>query len=803
MRKRVIRSFVSVFLVMTVLLLSVTAASAAKKDSKNIEWSMNGITGWFYVPASLPDGVEPIDYKKEIKLHKYAWDGVGNSSIQNPQSAESATVTFVSGEEALKDALVVVVKNEIRDVNGEKIKVPVASLRVVNDKLTVPGTAVFHLSCESANFALETDIPLIVVSWDDYPLMKAKENPEEVIMKLYESFEPSWVALLTTEARYEEEIKAAVGAEHWSGRVDMEIVDNEEGAVNPQTNVNGIIKNRAKVVKGGTWKAVSIYEFNNIKCKATLPMRCLPYWIQGPTVVKPGETAEYTVKDKEIRSGRTFTWSLEGEGVTLDAEHGTVTAAADATEVSFRLTAAPSDGQYPAVLNGVVGTGVLADVEFALDEDAAVGYSFPVPADPIRFNEDSASARWYTVDGETMNSLSVDYHVFGPYAEYAEDPDVARRFYSEVDLSGNGVTVELDEEIEAEEGHPARIVIARVDNDKGTFSLGMLLYARNNWMARARVYSQPQNGTDWEKLPKVEKEDLVRIAREIRYDHAGAPVSVLDAAISVSTKEGISAVTAGKKLNFLAAFANPEKVNKAEKNDAVEWSVSGADGAELPAGVSISNKGVLSTGKAETVLQVEVKASSPVFHVSTVYPVTILPAAKKISVEPAELFFYIGTEMSAEVKAVLDPDTVPPLGITWTPAKTGIVEITPNEENGTASFKPLAEGKTTVAVKEPGGKNAKLTVSVVDPVEDVELTVSGKTTPGGTVTVKETILPKTAGNKNVEWTLDVGEEIATVSKGKVKISKDAPAGTVITVTCTALGAPEPVVRTVQIEVTEK
>jgi hypothetical protein len=172
-------------------------------------------------------------------------------------------------------------------------------------------------------------------------------------------------------------------------------------------------------------------------------------------------------------------------------------------------------------------------------------------------------------------------------------------------------------------------------------------------------------------------------------------------------------------------------------------------------------------------------------------------------VEPAELFFYIGTEMSAEVKAVLDPDTVPPLGITWTPAKTGIVEITPNEENGTASFKPLAEGKTTVAVKEPGGKNAKLTVSVVDPVEEVELAVSGKTTPGGTVTVKETILPKTAGNKNVEWTLDVSEEIATVSKGKVKISKDAPAGSVITVTCTALGAPEPVVRTVQIEVTEK
>ena len=54
----------------------------------------------------------------------------------------------------------------------------------------------------------------------------------------------------------------------------------------------------------------------------------------------------------------------------------------------------------------------------------------------------------------------------------------------------------------------------------------------------------------------------------------------------------------------------------------------------------------------------------------------------------------------------------------------------------------------------------------------------------------------------MEWSLDVGEDIATVDKGKVKISKDAPAGTVITVTCTALGVPEPVTATAQITVEE-
>ena len=115
-------------------------------------------------------------------------------------------------------------------------------------------------------------------------------------------------------------------------------------------------------------------------------------------------------------------------------------------------------------------------------------------------------------------------------------------------------------------------------------------------------------------------------------------------------------------------------------------------------------------------------------------------------------------------------------------------------------IRPLAAGKTTVQVKEPGGKNAKLTVNVVEPAADLELTVNGKAKPGSTVTVKETVLSKQAGNKTVEWKLDVGEDIATINKGKVRITETAEEGTVITVTCTATGAPEPIVKTVQIEV---
>ena len=69
------------------------------------------------------------------------------------------------------------------------------------------------------------------------------------------------------------------------------------------------------------------------------------------------------------------------------------------------------------------------------------------------------------------------------------------------------------------------------------------------------------------------------------------------------------------------------------------------------------------------------------------------------------------------------------------------------------------------------------------------------------MTVTAAMSPKKAGNKAVEWSLNVGEDIATISaKGQIKISKTAAEGTVITATCRALGAAEPVTATVDIPV---
>ena len=460
---------------------------------------------------------------------------------------------------------------------------------------------------------------------------------------------------------------------------------------------------------------------------------------------------------------------------------------------------------FAAADEAPAGSGALDGVDFVMNGASAYGFTFSYPKDYVRGSYSSGGVFWESADTAAPNMITLDYVVYQELGEFCEDPEVARTYYpDEEQVARAGMTVLASGELMSEDGHPAHIHIFETENEDGEpYTVGFLYYARNNRILRARLFSEPRNGASGQDLPQVTREDMIRVFGGIGYDPAGAPITVADAAITLATKEGADTVTAGKKLTFTAAFANPEKVNKQNRNNAIEWSVSDVSGEALPAGVTINKTGVLSTGRTDEVLHLEVTASSPVFHVSATFPVTVIPVVKKVSVEPAELNFYAGTDTQQEVKAVLSPDTVPPQGITWKPSKKDIVEIVPDDENGTAVFRPLAAGKISVAVREPGGKNARLTVNVMEPVQGVELAVKGRPKPGSTVTVTYTITPKKAGNKNVEWSLDVGEDIATISKGRLKISKEAPVGTVITVTCTALGAPEPVVSGIQVEIVEK
>lgn len=81
--------------------------------------------------------------------------------------------------------------------------------------------------------------------------------------------------------------------------------------------------------------------------------------------------------------------------------------------------------------------------------------------------------------------------------------------------------------------------------------------------------------------------------------------------------------------------------------------------------VSIDKNGTLSVKSSlSEVHHLTVKAESPIFHTSSVYEVTAIPAVKKVSVEPETITFYVGSDAQQIMKATLDPATVPPIGIT-------------------------------------------------------------------------------------------------------------------------------------------
>lgn len=402
-------------------------------------------------------------------------------------------------------------------------------------------------------------------------------------------------------------------------------------------------------------------------------------------------------------------------------------------------------------------------------------------------------------DGSKM-SMEVSWYLPSSPYHYAEDPEVAEKeIRSDFDKIAKEVGNGEQEFIDLN-GHPAGLMTYSMSGRKGEFGAycGRVAYARNNRYLLIFVYIM---GNDASKTTKITMNDLKTLAEKIGYDEAQAPFTAARATFTISGKNGAFDVTAGKALQMEAVFDQSDVINKKEKNDAVNWTVRNAEtGKEEPL-AAISEKGQLKVDKGLAApVDLEVSAASAAYGTEAKCVIHAYPVVTGVTVSPAELFFYTGTDKPQTIEAALEPDTMPKAGITWSPAKEGIVEITPVED-GKVSVRPLAAGKTTIQVTEPTGKKAKLNVSVTAPVETVELTVKGVARPGGTVSVSAALAPKEAGNKNVEWSLDVGEDIASINeKGQVKIAGETASGTIITVTCKALGAPEPVVAAVKLEV---
>ena len=180
--------------------------------------------------------------------------------------------------------------------------------------------------------------------------------------------------------------------------------------------------------------------------------------------------------------------------------------------------------------------------------------------------------------------------------------------------------------------------------------------------------------------------------------------------------------------------------------------------------------------------------------------VTVLPLAQKVAILSDGAYLYLGGDHALVLAAAGDPEGSRIGSVTWSVDKPEIASLTVNPD-GTATLRPLAPGKVKVTATEETGKKGTASFTAADPVTAVEITAKGKAAPGSTVTLAAATTPAKPARKDVEWSVDAGGDVAVINaKGQLKISKTAAPGTVITVTCRALGAPEPVSATLQITV---
>lgn len=475
------------------------------------------------------------------------------------------------------------------------------------------------------------------------------------------------------------------------------------------------------------------------------------------------------------------------------------------------LGAAAAAGKNSDENGGMVFTddGILSGFEFG--QVSGDGFTVGIPSGDNWYSREYLDKNIGELFRDEYSSEDAAYIVDGRFylmnsvveAGYAEDPEKAREIFPRfLNTASDPKAKNYEEEILDIDGHPAHLS-AYEYYDNGAFyaHIGMIWYPRNNRLLRIRVFSVPQGGGA-EETGKVTMTDLELLASKILYDEDKAPLSAKNAGITITARDNPKAITAGKNIQFTAEFADAEQINKKAKNDRISWSVAKAEtGEEVPA-ASISGKGQLKINKAlDAPAQLEVKATSTIFGTEGTYRVTAMPVINALTVEPAELFFYTGTDTPQTVKVTLDPP-VGTEGVSWTANREGIIEITDNGD-GTLSIRPLAAGKINVDVKESGGKKAKLTVNVADPVTALTLTAKGVAKPGASVTVRAATEPKNHANRALEWSLNVGGEIAVINdKGLVRIAKEALPGTKITVTCRALGAPEPVTAALDLTVGE-
>ena len=714
------------------LILSCFGTALAKGKTEVTECEAVDVTfdTVFYAADTMPAYVHPSYYDSHaIEL--------------NEEYCVSCEITFLSGDEGLRNAFEVYETTVYRYANGEESENQAFCITAHGINMITSGEATFLVSLESASYTYKQEKTLHVVPYEsEKDLIVNPQEPIEIKLSVKEQFSYYDFAKYLTISEGAGRPDCLLFDENWN------YIDYYDGEFPDQhlkferNGDYGAIK--CYFDAEGTYNYILMVNFDRIGYDVPITFIVTAY---EPVAVPLSKDILQTEKE----DGFSFTLPL-------------------------------GDGWYK-----VSGTGAGVTVrENNLD------------------------------NGQTLQAAVIAYLL----DDFVDDDDMAAQYYNMAgidveNLESNGYRGVSVQDIQID-GHLARI--ARMSQEtaynyetwrwRQGARIFELLYARGMklilleyiiWTAKSQDQESENPYEYLYTLPEISDEDIRLLIDGISYDESKAEIKKGDITVTVTAKDSPATLSADKTLQFKAEFGNKEVVNATAKNNGIEWSVTKADGSAVPE-ITISEKGLLTVKKAlKNTVEIVVTAKSTSFGTVGEYKLTVYPVASKVTVEPAKANLYLTEELT--LTGSVEPADIPASALTWSVRPAGAVELTDNGD-GTVTLKPLKAEEVTVTAKESGGKSAKAVIAVGEAVSSVEVTIKGKAKPGATLEPTVKVKPSKALDKKVVWSIDVGEDIATINSktGELKIKKAATEGTVIHVTATAQGAPEPVSGTFTVEV---
>ena len=209
-------------------------------------------------------------------------------------------------------------------------------------------------------------------------------------------------------------------------------------------------------------------------------------------------------------------------------------------------------------------------------------------------------------------------------------------------------------------------------------------------------------------------------------------------------------------------------------NKKVNWATNDSAIATVDDNGTVTGKGVGNATIIATTADGGKKATCSVKVTASSSPV----AVTGVTLDKSTLTMTVGEDVT--LKATVKPDDATDKTVTWASDKTSVATV---DENGKVSAKAAGTAVITVTTKD-GGKTAKCTVTVKAASVAVTGVSLDKTTltltEGESATLKATVKPDDASNKQVTWSSDK-ESVATVDENG-KVTAKAAGTAVITVT---------------------